>query len=360
MAKAKKLPSGNWRVLLYVGVDENGKRQYESITAPTESEANLLAARRKYELERGISHDRTPEEMTVEEAIEKYIADRDEIMSPKTVRESRGYLRNHLKTIKKIKIKKLTESQIQSEINREARTLAPKTIANIYGLFYAAIRAAVPEIHYNIKLPQRQKKEMHIPTNSELQILLKAVEGKPLEIPVLLAATCGMRRGEICALDLNKDIDYNKFKIKITKAVSQNENNEWVTKQPKTTSSTREIDCPEWVIDKLKAARDSGYKIKNPARISNTFATLCDRLHLDIRFHDLRHYYASLMLSLGVPDKYAMQRMGHATPNMLKNVYQHLMDDKNEEVTEQINRYFETVQHEMQHENAGEEEKERK
>ena len=133
-----------------------------------------------------------------------------------------------------------------------------------------------------------------------------------------------------------------------------------MTKQPKTTSSTREIDCPEWVIEKLKAARDSGYKIKNPARISNTFATLCDRLRLDIRFHDLRHYYASLMLSLGVPDKYAMQRMGHATPNMLKNVYQHLMDDKNEEVTEQINRYFETVQHEMQHENAGEEEKERK
>ncbi len=55
-----------------------------------------------------------------------------------------------------------------------------------------------------------------------------------------------------------------------------------------------------------------------------------------------------------------MQRMGHATPNMLKNVYQHLMDDKNEEVTEQINRYFESMQHEMQHENAGEEEKKRK
>ena len=66
------------------------------------------------------------------------------------------------------------------------------------------------------------------------------------------------------------------------------------------------------------------------------------------------------MLSLGVPDKYAMQRMGHATPNMLKNVYQHLMDDKNEEVTEQINRYFETMQHEMQHENARKEEKKRK
>lgn len=70
---------------------------------------------------------------------------------------------------------------------------------------------------------------------------------------------------------------------------------------------------------------------------------------MKIRFHDLRHYYASLMLSLGVPDKYAMARMGHATPNMLKNVYQHIMDDKDKEVSLAINQYFESLQHGMQH-----------
>ena len=44
MAKAKKLPSGSWRVLLYVGTDENGKKKRKSITADTKKEAELLAA----------------------------------------------------------------------------------------------------------------------------------------------------------------------------------------------------------------------------------------------------------------------------------------------------------------------------
>ncbi len=55
------------------------------------------------------------------------------------------------------------------------------------------------------------------------------------------------------------------------------------------------------------------------------------------------------MLSLGVPDKYAMKRMGHSTNHMLKNVYQHLIDEKNVEITEQINAYFDSMQHGMQH-----------
>ena len=359
MAKAKKLPSGSWRVLLYVGSDADGKRMYESITAPTESEANMLASRRKYEIERGISHDRTPEKMTVEEAIEKYIEDRDGVLSPCTIKVNRDYLRNHLDGIKKIKIKSLTNAQVQRQINAEAKTISPKTVLNIYSLFAAAVKSAVPEKHLEVKLPQRKKREMKIPTNTELMTILRAVDGKPLEIPVLLAATCGLRRGEIGALDLNTDIDYDNCKISITKAMSDTESGEWVVKTPKTTSSTRVVDCPEWVIQKLKEARDNGYTPMKTEFISTYFAKLCQKLGIRTRFHDLRHYYASAMLSLGVPDKYAMQRMGHATPNMLKNVYQHLMDDKNAEVTEQINRYFDAMQHEMQHEKSDSEENKR-
>lgn len=358
MAKARKLPSGNWRVLLYVGEDENGKRKYESITAPTEAEANMLASRRKYEIERGIQHDRTPEEMTVGEAVEKYIEDRDGVLSPCTIKVNRDYLRNHLNGIKNIKIKNLTNAMLQREINAEAKTLAPKTVLNIYSLFTASVKAITPDRQYNIKLPQMKKREMNIPTNNELLTIFNAVEGKPLEIPVLLAATCGLRRGEIGALNLAEDVDYEQCKISVTKAMSDTESGEWVIKLPKTTSSTRIVDCPAWVIEKLKTARDNGYTPMKTEFISTYFAKLCKKLGIKIRFHDLRHYYASLMLSLGVPDKYAMKRMGHSTPNMLKNVYQHLMDDKNQEITDQINRYFETMQHEMQHkkQNANENE----
>ena len=68
---------------------------------------------------------------------------------------------------------------------------------------------------------------------------------------------------------------------------------------------------------------------------------LRDELGLkQINFKSLRHYYASMMLMNNVPDKYAMKRMGHATDNMLKNVYQHIIDKKDVEVTETINNYL--------------------
>lgn len=55
------------------------------------------------------------------------------------------------------------------------------------------------------------------------------------------------------------------------------------------------------------------------------------------------------MLALGVPDRYAMERMGHATPNMLKTVYQHTMQEKQRDVADKVNDYFTAMQHEMQH-----------
>ncbi|MEG1844557.1 MAG: site-specific integrase, partial [Clostridia bacterium] len=75
------------------------------------------------------------------------------------------------------------------------------------------------------------------------------------------------------------------------------------------------------------------------------------RLGFKMRFHDLRHYNASVMQALGVPDKYAMERLGQATPNMLKTVYQHVMRDKRTEVSDTLNEYMNgLMQHEMQHE----------
>lgn len=50
-------------------------------------------------------------------------------------------------------------------------------------------------------------------------------------------------------------------------------------------------------------------------------------------FHSLRHYYASIMLAEGVPNKYARERMGHETDNMLNKVYQHTMTEYNEVIT---------------------------
>ena len=59
-----------------------------------------------------------------------------------------------------------------------------------------------------------------------------------------------------------------------------------------------------------------------------------------LTFHDLRHLNASVMLMLGIPDKYAMERGGWATNMMLKSVYQHTFDEERRKVDEQIDGFF--------------------
>ncbi len=68
------------------------------------------------------------------------------------------------------------------------------------------------------------------------------------------------------------------------------------------------------------------------------------------RFHDLRHYCASIMHALGVPDAYIMERGGWGNDSTLKNVYRHALEENTNEMSTKTNDYFSAMQHEMQHE----------
>ena len=338
MAKAKKLPSGNWRVLLFVGYDAKGKRKYESITAPTAAEANLEADRRKLDIMRGNSGGQVLD-ITVGEAIDRYIDDRDGILSPKTVREYRGLRRNDLQGLMHLRITKLTNAAIQKAVNADAKTKAPKSVRNAYALFCSAVKYANPDFKINVILPQKEKREMKIPTEDELQMLFDAVHGTRIEIPVLLASTAGLRRGEIAALNISQDVDCQKCTVSVSKSSAENSNNEWVIKSPKTQTSRRVVPIPQWVAERISEIQ-SEYKPMKPSGITNAFAKLCAKLDIDIRFHDLRHYYASSLIAIGVPTKYAMKRMGHSSPNMLNNVYAHIMDQKEAEINAASEEWF--------------------
>ena len=130
MASARKLPSGNYRVNLFIGVDENGKRKYKSFTAPTKKEAEYQAA--QFNLTR---REKPKCELTVKEAITRYIDTKNNVFSPSTVKNYRGYLRTGFTEIESIKVKDLTEDKIQRWINDLAKSHSPKTVKNIYYLF---------------------------------------------------------------------------------------------------------------------------------------------------------------------------------------------------------------------------------
>lgn len=341
MAKATKLPSGAWRIQLYAGKDENGKAIRESITAPTKKEVEELARQRELQLQHGAAKDRS---LTLGEAIDQYIDSRDSVLSPRTVLEYRSIRSNHCQAIMPMEVCKLTENALQKAINAEAKTHSPKTVRNILGLITAAIHAVDKTIVFDINLPQKEHREMEIPTEGQLTELMERAKPTVLYIPILLAATAGLRRSEIAALDYSKDIDFERCEVAVCKAKVQNEDKEWVLKQPKTTTSNRKVKIPQWVADIIKEAADQGLQPPGADYISNGFHKLCVKLRIkNIRFHDLRHYYASTLLALGVPDKYAMARMGHSTTTMLKNVYQHRMKDKDKELDATIEAHFDQM-----------------
>ena len=318
MATAKKLPSGNWRVLVYTGTS-SGKRQYKSFTAPTKKQAEYDAAVFGVRLKRASS---SP---TVGEAIDRYIDSKSDVLSPKTIKEYRGIRKRSFQTIAGKRVDMLTDEQVQEEINLMSRTLSPKTVRNVYALLVSSMRMFKADFNPAISLPQRTKTEMLIPQDDAVKSLLSACTGA-LHTAILLSAVLGLRRSEICALEWR---DLRDGRLHVNKAMVLNADKQWVIKTTKTTSSTRSLELPNVVIEYFDTLPKNERIVPvTPDGITYRFIELRDKLHLTVRFHDLRHHYASTLLEMGVPDLYAMRRMGHATPNMLKAVYQHLKDEK--------------------------------
>lgn len=350
MSEAKKLPSGRWRNRLFVGRDENGKRIYESFTADTKKEADYLASLRAHELEAGIRRDRNPGQLTVAEAVAGYIDSNRFTLKPKTIREYEGYARRYMQGLNKFRIRDLTTQICQREINREAKRLSPKSVKNAWGLVLTSIRAAQPEFHVDVNLPAKVPKEMTIPTDEELMDLLADIEGKRLEIPVLIAATTGLRRGEIAALDFKNDFDFKTNRIRVHRSMQHDTEGNWFAVEgAKTEKSTRWVDCPEWVMEKIRNLPED-YVPVSAAVMTSRFRRVADAhgLH-NLHFHNLRHYYASLLISIGCPDQYIISRLGHSTTNMLRQVYGHIITEKDREITDTVNQHFDTMRHDMHH-----------
>ena len=199
----------------------------------------------------------------------------------------------------------------------------------------------------SVKLPQPEKKKTHVPTDDEIKILMEYLKeyDRDMYIACNLAAFGTMRRSEICALTAG-DVKGNV--ISVNKAMVLSTDGEWVIKTTKNVSSTRDIEMPDFVISLLPK---EGRLVKiNPSRVSDRFIKYLKRLNMRrFRFHDLRHYSASIMHAIGVPDVYIMERGGWSSDHTLKNIYRGSMDDFSRKFTDMTNEHFSAMQHEMQH-----------
>lgn len=352
MATAKKLPSGSWRCQVYSHTESTTmpdgsikqKRIYKSFTCSDpskkgkricEQKAAAWAAEKENEIFRG--QNTTIENMTLKDACERYIVDRTGILSPGTIREYKRSVKKDMQNIMQIPLSDLTQDDIQEELNREAQVHSPKTIYNMHGFLSTVLKTYRPDFALRTTLPKKVRPKIYVPTDEEIKKILEYVQGDVMEIPILLAAFGPMRRSEICALT-SDHIDGNLVHVEY--AMVMNDNHEWVLKRPKSFAGDRYISFPDFAAAKLQGIRGRIVEL-NPDQISKRFADAlrkCDVHHF--RFHDLRHYCASIQHAIGIPDSYIMQRGGWGNDNTLKNVYRHTMSDREKEMNAKANTFF--------------------
>lgn len=334
-----QLPSGSIRRLIYIGKDDSGKKKYKSFTAATENDLDLMIAAWKVARAAGQADSEEHPHLTVSAAVERYTELKRAVLSPATVKAYSSVRKTYIEadSIGGRDVNRLTQQDVQLWVSTIARKVQPKTVRNAYALLASSVRMFRPEWTVRITLPQKKPKELYCPSDNDVKALLTAVDDRELEIAILLAAFGPMRRSEICALESS---DIHGDRVTISKALVQDEIGAWILKEPKTVSSRRTIRLPDFVIAKL--AGIDGRIIKcTPSALSDRFNRVmaeadCPRF----RFHDLRHYGASIMHAIGVPDKYVMARGGWASDNVMKRIYQNIIEDEEIRQTEKINGHF--------------------
>lgn len=331
MANAHQLPSGTWRILVYVGKDERGKDKRKSITAPTKWECEKLAEEYLQGRREQV------ENLTVGQCIDKYIEMRENVLSPSTLRGYRQIRAQRLQMLMNIQALKLTPQKVQQAVSADALRLSKKSISEAVHLMTSALKMQGVHLDLNITYPPRKSEIVVLP---EPQAVIDAIMGTSIEIPCLLAICLGLRCSEIRALtksDLHGDMLYiHRRKLRIDdKDILQDIN--------KTESSCRSIKCSEIIVSKINACETEELCPLTYPQLAGRFQRLMKSHNLNVTFHGLRHINATTMRKLGVPDKYAMERGGWSSTSVMKNTYQNVFDEERVRADDVVNSYFDDV-----------------
>lgn len=329
MANAKKEKSGNWRVQIYIGKDENGKKHKKSFTAPTKWEAekaadDYLKGKKKCNL-------------TVGKCIDNYIEIKENVLSPSTVRGYKQIRKGRLQLLMNIDASRLTAQDVQQAVSSDALRLSQKSILEAVHLMTAALKLQGIHLDLNITYPPKKSEIKILP---EPQAVINAIMGTSIELPCLLAICLGLRCSEIRALtksDLKDNILYvHRRKLRVyDKDILQDMN--------KTNSSCRSIKCSQLIVDKINACETEDLCPLTYPQLSGRFRRLMKANNLDITFHGLRHINATVMRLLNIPDKYAMERGGWSSTIIMKENYQNIFSSEREQADSVINEYFDNV-----------------
>lgn len=337
MATAKKTASGTWKVRVYSHTTPDGKKHYKAFTAATKQAAEQMAAQFS-----GMKTRAARSDMTVAEAIDGYIRAKEAVLSPTTVRGYRSLEKNYFKTIGAKRISRLTTQDIQHWISDLAGKVSPKTVSNVYGFFMPIICFYSPGTTFpGIKLPQKKKRRPVAPSDAQVVALYQAASPN-LKKAIALEAFTSMRRSEACALTYG---DITDGVAHIQRAMVRGTHG-WVVKQiPKTSDSDRFTRIPQQILDLIGTGEPDERVVPiTPDTVTELFCRLRDSLGMTVRYHDLRHYYASIAAVLQIPTSY-VESFGGWRPGsrVLAGTYQNTIEPVADQYAHQMAAHFDGI-----------------
>ena len=354
----RKRSDGRWEARIIIGHKNDGSPMYKSAFAKTQKSA-LKQLHQLIDLYRDV--DLTEEcRMTLGEWMDKWM---DEYMiftiKENTIKGYRSQIDHQIKPfIGHKQLASLTTADIQkfyNKIKKEGRVhphpihghvLSDSMVRKIHMMLHEAMEVAVRERYIvrnptdNTTIPKKTTTEKQVLDDSQLNRFLEAIQGEPYWHDFFyVEVMTGLRRGEICGIKWS-DIDFNEGTLCIKRSVSTKEGGGVSIGETKTDAGARTIIMPpsvatllwkkrsdainEWVFPHYTNPSDP----LHPSSAYKKLKTLLKRLELPLlRFHDLRHTFATQATDGGVDPKTLAGILGHTDASFTLDTYTHVTSD---------------------------------
>lgn len=363
-----KRSKNSYSISIYLGKDNNGKKKYKWYTVNgNKREAERFLNEKINELNNGILV--LNDKMYIKNFLEFWYNEYCIVQLAVTTYESYKrnidkYINPYIGNIKLIELKPL---QLQSLYNELLKKLSKKTVLYIHRIIHKALNQAlkwqlvIRNVADCVVAPKPDNYKSTVLDDKEITQLLKTTKNTEIYIPVLIAVGTGLRRGEILGLTWD-NIDFENKTLTVEKSLVPTKNKLQLT-TPKTEKSKRTIYISDTIIKELKELKYNQNLIKkflkenyldnnlivcktngdfySPTKLNHTFRKILIEYNLPlIRFHDLRHTHASLLLKENVNAKLISERLGHSNISTTMNIYSHTYNSSNKEIAETFNKFL--------------------
>lgn len=354
----RRLPSGNWQWTITLGMDASGKQIRRSGTEKTKSEAEKAKAQAIADHTRGGLA--APNRVTLGKWLDRWLASRESEVKAKThasyARSVRLYLKPHLGSKRLQEVRPADVRYLQDKIRGAG--LGTDTQRLALGALSMALKEAVrlelitrnpAEAVKVISDRQKEGRTAQAWTAEEVAQFIEVARQDRQGMVLVFMVSLGLRRGEACGLRW-ANVDLERGACRIVENLVTLEGKPHIS-TPKSANGRRTVPLSQEAAALLRAWQaaqaeeraamgedwqDSGYVFTtykgtplHPDNLNRALNRLCERAGVRrIRVHDLRHTYASLMLSRQVPLEVVSKQLGHSTPAFTLGTYRHVSQEE--------------------------------